>query len=403
MGAATHQELLLTFAEEFMRLRPEIDVTPVFQGTYGTLYQKLIAAVTARHPPALAMMYEAWTTRLLYRNRLAPVQQFADGPGGFSPAEVEDFYPAFLADNSWDGSLVTMPFNKSAYLLQYNVDLLRRAGFEQPPRTRDELRETAEAVAALKTEDGRACVGLLIRPQLEAFATLHLGAGGAFIDGDGNPLMQTPLARESLGFLRAMIDSGAARVDPTYPSVRFGAGNVGMFIYSSAAFPFNDRFSDGKFQWRAAPVPSPEGISEARRRALFQGMNVGLFAGHSPEESAAAWEFLKYMLEPEQAARWSMLTGYCPVRRSVLAVPAYREYLETNPNMGVAIAEIDRASFEPKPDFWESWRGEVGDQIAAALQGFKTVDQALADAQRAGEDALKYDSKFAAPKQADSD
>ena len=70
MGDRGHQELLLEFARQYEETHPGVDVEPVFQGVYGTMYQKLIASITSRRPPALAMMYEGWTTRLHDRKRL---------------------------------------------------------------------------------------------------------------------------------------------------------------------------------------------------------------------------------------------------------------------------------------------------------------------------------------------
>lgn len=394
MGERGHQELLLQFADEFMARHPGVEVRPVFQGLYGALYQKLIAAITAGSPPAMAQMFESWTTRLYGRDRLVPVQGFIDGPDGYTQEELADFYPEFLDDSRWGATLVTLPFNKSAYVLQYNADLLRRAGFDGPPQTWQELREAARAVSALTTPDGRPCRGMMIRPQLESFATIYFSAGGRFLDDENRPLMTSPLARTSLEFLQEMIEEGWAVVDRNYPSVVLGSGTLGMYIYSSASFPFNDRFSEGRFEWKAAPVPGPSHLSPGDRRTLFQGYNVGLLSGHSDEVTAAAWNFLKYMLEPEQTARWSKQTGYCPIRKTVLEVDGIEKYLRENPAYRVPLTQVSSAAFEPKPDFWESWRTGVGDEIAAALQGLKSVDSALLGAQRAGEEAIRYDSKF---------
>lgn len=394
MGERTHQELLLQFAEEYMAEHPDVEVRPVFQGLYGALYQKLIASITAGSPPAMAQMFESWTTRLYGRKRLVPIQRYIDGPNGYAAEELQDFYPAFLDDNRWGATLVTLPFNKSAYVLQYNADLLKRAGFEEPPATWAELREAARVVSGLTTPDGRPCRGMMIRPQLESFATIYFSAGGRFLDKNNRPLMTSPLAEASLDYLLEMIDEGWAVVDRNYPAVVLGSGTLGMYIYSSASFPFNDRFSEGRFEWRAAPVPGPANVPEGEQRTLFQGYNVGLLSGQPEKVTAAAWDFLKYMLEPEQAARWSMQTGYCPIRKTVLEVDGIKKYLRKNPAYRVPLTQVSRAAFEPKPDFWESWRTGVGDEIAAALQGLKTADAALVRAQSAGEEAIRYDSKF---------
>lgn len=399
MGDRGHQELLRKFADDYMASHPGVKVEPVFQGLYGNLYQKLIAAVTSRHPPAMAQMFESWTTRLYDRGRLDSVQNYLDGPNGYSPEELADFFPAFLEDNRWGKTLVTLPFNKSAFLLQYNVNLFKRAGIDAAPQSWQELRRAARAISQLKSDDGQPCWGMLVRPQLEAFTTFYFSAGGEFLDAERRPLMQSPTADQTLKFLCGLIHQDkAALVDSNYPATLFGTGRLGMFVHSSAAFPFNDKFVAGKFEWRAVPLPPPEGDSPAgnisNRKTLFQGMNIGILADNPPEVRAAAWDFLKFILQPERSAAWAMQTGYCSVRRSALDVPAFRDYLKDHPNHRAVIAEIEHGAFEPKPDFWESWRTDVGNEFASALMGFQTPDKALASAQRDGEDALKYDSKF---------
>jgi len=395
MGERGHQELLTDFADEFNAGRSDARVLPVFQGVYGTLYQKLIAALTARRPPPLSMMYEGWTTRFYDRGRLDAVESHLSGPTGWDATDRADFFPRFLENNRWGGSLLTLPMNKSAYVLQYNVDLFRRAGFAEAPRTWEELREIARAVASLRAEDGRPCRGMIVRPQLESFATLLFSAGGSFLDARWEPTLLRPEARRALAFLSDLIHrDGAARLEAAYPASVFGTGLVGMFIYSSAAFPFNDRFAAGRFQWRAAPTPRPEAGSPEARRTLFQGMNVGIFADREPEERAVAWDFLKFILEPDRAARWAIRTGYCPVRRSAVAQPAYRAFLDEHPAYAVPVGEVPSAQFEPKPDFWEAWRTDVGDEVVAALEGLKRPEEALQGAQRAGAEARRFDSKF---------
>lgn len=395
MGEPTHQELLAEFASEYMAQNPGVEITPVFQGLYGALYQKIIASVTAKNPPAMAMMFESWTTRLYDRGRLVPAQEFLKaGDEGLSNA-LDNFFPAFIDGNRWGDVLVTMPFNKSAHLLQYNVDLLREAGFDEPPESWEELRDAAIAVTALPAREGKSCRGLYVRPQLESFASLYVSGGGQFVDEEFRPKMTSPGAMKTLSFLTELIhEQGAGYVDANYPAIVMGTGTIGMYVYTSASFPYNDRFSEGKFEWRAAPVPPPAGVDPQVRRTLFQGYNVGLLAGNPPEELAAAWDFLQYMLQPEQVARWSMQTGYCPVRRAAVELPEMQAYIKEHPNYRVLLGEVEHAVFEPKPDFWEAWRVHVGDEITNALQGVKSAEAALEAAQRHGEEARIYDSKF---------
>lgn len=53
---------LTELIDKFHAENPGIRVDLIYQGGYGTLQQKLTAAVAAGQPPTIAQQYENWTT-----------------------------------------------------------------------------------------------------------------------------------------------------------------------------------------------------------------------------------------------------------------------------------------------------------------------------------------------------
>lgn len=49
-----------------------------------------------------------------------------------------------------------------------------------------------------------------------------------------------------------------------------------------------------------------------------------------PEKQAAAWRFLEFMLEPDQAFEWHTNGGYLPIVKAVLDKPEVEEFWETD-------------------------------------------------------------------------
>jgi sn-glycerol 3-phosphate transport system substrate-binding protein len=59
------------------------------------------------------------------------------------------------------------------------------------------------------------------------------------------------------------------------------------------------------------------------------------------QRQQGAWEFIKFATGAQQQARWSMNTGYIPIRRSAQALPEYQEYVRSiNPEIPVAIGAL---------------------------------------------------------------
>jgi ABC-type glycerol-3-phosphate transport system substrate-binding protein len=173
-----------------------------------------------------------------------------------------------------------------------------------------------------------------------------------------------------------IVADGSAYTDnSSYPPIPFGAGQVAMYVHSSAAFPYNDRNAAGRFQWIAAPLPHPEG---RKGGILFQGTNIGIFSRpHPPEARRAAWRFLKFITNTRNAARWSITTGYVAIRRSSAETPEMQALLRDHPNYIVPISLIPEATFDPRPPYWDQMRPQIATYVIEAMNGRRTAQEAL--------------------------
>ena len=358
--------LINELAVEFNAANPEVWILPRYQGGYSQFSQKLMASVIAGTNPPLAQMYSNWTTRCLALGRLRPMEDFFAGPQGLSREEVEDFFPAFLADNEWEGRIATLPFNKSAYLAYYNTQMLKAAGFEAPPRTWIEFRRAARAMT--RAAPGQPKVfGFGLRPRLEIFTALFYSADGRYLTADSRAPQLGPEAGATLLFLNELIGTDqSVYVDDDYPDGPFAAGRIGSFFSTSASMPYVNKVVAGRFEWITAPLPTPDGQPGP---TLFQGTNLGIFANHPEAVQQAAWRFVRFLTAPKTTARWAMGTGFLPVRLQALSDGDFQAFLEANPNCRTAVEQIGRARFEPKPDYWDRARRTAEDLVAECLYG----------------------------------
>lgn len=381
--AGKQGQSLLEIVADFNKLHNDIRIVPIYQGGYDALSQKLVASCISGSNPALSQMYESWTTRFMSRDLIRPVEELAATDPPESRTDLNDVIAAFREDNTWvvDGKpvLMTLPFNKSIYVLYMNNDRMREVGFDRPPRDWKEWREYADKMALRNPDGSVKMYGFATRPLLESFTINLFLQDMKYIDDKGQFDFAGAEGLAALGFLVDLTygENRSGYVESDYLNVAFGAGKIAMYVGSTASFPYNEQAVGGRFVWRAYPLPVPEGKTG---RVLAQGTNVGVFANKPEKVQRAAWEFLKFMTSTEYTEKWAVETGYLPVRYSALEGEKYKKLLDENVNYSNALSQIDRAQFEPKVIYWESCRLALTREVETALNGRKPPAEALEDA-----------------------
>jgi sn-glycerol 3-phosphate transport system substrate-binding protein len=102
------------------------------------------------------------------------------------------------------------------------------------------------------------------------------------------------------------------------------------------------------------------------------------------EEQQAAWKFIKWLVEPEQQAEWFAGSGYLPVSRAAVDLPAARDVIAKYPLFQVALDLYLNSPTTPAAlgallgPFWQV-REALNGAAEAMLSGAKDPDQALED------------------------
>ncbi len=280
-GAALNE-----IVDNFNSSQDTYEVLPIYQGRYNSLSQKLIASCYARRNPAISQLYPGWTTRFYTYGYLTPVQDLVEKDPDFGEAQLNDYYHVMLDENRMKNpetgkvELVTLPFNKSVYVLYVNQTLMEELGWKEAPKTWDEFKKLAEEMTLFEGGDKPTRYGFATRPYIEDFTVQAFSAGIPLLDEDtGEIFVDSPEAIDSLNFLKSLVaGEGAGQVgyiDTNYLSQPFGAERMGMFISSTASFTYNDAAVGNKFVWNAYPVPSRDGETDGK--TLMQGPSFGIF------------------------------------------------------------------------------------------------------------------------------
>jgi multiple sugar transport system substrate-binding protein len=124
--------------------------------------------------------------------------------------------------------------------------------------------------------------------------------------------------------------------------------------------------------WAFAPLPA----GGAKKATIVGGEYLAIFKQTKyPKE---AWQFIKWMIKPEIQALWAMKSGYLPIRKAVLDVPEFQEYLKSHPNFRVFVEQMEYGQAERPIDFGNiEIQRHIADAIEKSTVGKQEVRQAL--------------------------
>jgi len=351
---------------DFNRTHPQAQVRSVHMGSYDVLAQKLMGAIASNSPPVLAQMYESWTDQFWEAGNLLAMEEFIHLEAVF---DLEDFFPVFIEDNTYDDVSVTLPFNKSVPVFYYNIDLLKEHGIDSFPRDWAAFRETCHRI---RTEN----VWPTSWPiDVWYFSTMLYQRGGElYAELERQPRFNSSKGIAVLEYLVGLVRDSLFYLSPGFQRQdEFLSGNVAMIPASVVSWAFMK--GKGAFEMGVAPFPQGE-----ENAVVIAGTNIGMFKKANEAQRHIAWEFVKWFLEPNNQVRWTEASYYLPTRRSATKTEGFRKFTEENPEYLEIVAQLDFARTEPKAKEWFTGRIYLNEAMEEAMRLERTPQQALDDA-----------------------
>ncbi len=369
-------ETLDKIIDNFNRENPGKEpIVSVHLGHYNTLSQKLMGAVAAHRPPVMSQVYGSWTSEFMDAGKIVPFSHYIGDNKPIPQSVIDDMYPVFRDENTWNDSLITLPFNKSILALYYNADLFEKYGIKKPPETWDEFKEIAEKLTIDLDGDGTPDIyGHAFTVNVWTFETLLFQNGGRLFDENGQPAFNSPEGVAALQYMVDLLNEGCAYLTTGYKHQDdFAAGRVAMVLGSVVSYSFMKKKLT--FKLGIAPVPHSK-----KKVYVISGTNVALYSSKSvPERKRVrAAEFLRYFYRPDVQAFWSVHTGYMPVIKQALNDPQIQEFFKEVPGMKAVYDQINYAIYEPRDPVWFTGRRILSeDGLEPALRGVMPAAEAL--------------------------
>jgi len=322
----------------------KIHVTATFAGDYDTTFSKIKAAVQANQTPSLVQIYDVGTRFMIDSKQITPMQHFID-----EDKYTTDLEPVIANYFSINGKLNSMPWNNSMPLLYINKDAFTAAGLDpnQPPATLDEIRTDAQKLTKKDASGqtvqygfGAAIYGWFLE-QFAARADVQICNNGNGRDKDATKMLSdSPQLVKVMDWWKQMLADGLA-LNTGRPTANmqtaFKAGRVAMILESTGAL--GGFISGSKFQVGAGPYPRSEASTAGG--PIVGGAALWIMNnGHPAYEQRAAWEFVKFLEQPDSMAYWHIKTGYFPDTKKSQEDPTDVAFRQTRPQFDAALQQL---------------------------------------------------------------
>lgn len=304
---------------DFNVSHPDIEVRPVFTGTYEETLTKFIAAYRAGTAPHIVQVYEVGTPTMIDTGAILPVYQIPEILG--ESWDWAQYVRPILLYYSVDGHLWSFPFNSSTSMLYYNKDHFRQAGLDQncPPTTWDEVEEYGRKLIEAGVVKNVISFGW---PdwQFEQQLAIH---NHLYADNENG--------RAGLSTRVMWPDEFSVKVFETWTKL----AKEGILIYAGVEYDPNAAFTSGAISMLLKSTSSLDGImktakfgvgtsflprfpGEPRGNSVVGGGSLWVRKGLSQAELRAVWEFFKYLGQPDVDIYWHKNTGYFPATNAAL-------------------------------------------------------------------------------------
>jgi multiple sugar transport system substrate-binding protein len=371
-------------ARDFEAKNPDIKVVMEYVG-YDYVHDKIVTGMAAK-PPA----YDAAMIDVIWPDEFIKSKFLLDVTDRVTPEMKSGIFPAAWNGVTRNGRIYGMPWLMDVKYFMYNKEMLQKAGFNDPPKTWEELMQQAKAIKdkglsefpitwSWNQKEGVVC----------DFTVLLFGNGGAFLDASGKPAFNNEKGVQALSFMKQTITDGltnpsAVSSDEMAVEANFLAGKSAFAV--NWLFQYSDSNDASKSQVAGKVAFAPMPVFDAGAKAGIKGASVdgsSSFAIMATSPNAdQTWKFLTYLASNDVQTKYS--AEMLPIWQTDFQGATLDKLKAAAPTNAVTVpaflAQFPYANERPTVPYYNEGSAALQLAIQEALTGVKTPQQALDDA-----------------------
>ncbi len=328
--------------KKFEEKNPDVKVK-VQQIPWTAAHEKLLTAFAGNSLPDICQLGNTWIPEFTLIGALEPLDKYVTSS---NIVKKENFFEGVWETNVYDSKVMGIPWYVDTRVLFYRTDILKSVGFDNAPKTWDEMLEVCNRI---KREKGKYGIFLptnewqpLILFALEAGAKLLKNSDSQASFNDENFLTALEFLRK---FYRLSYSpSSWLEVQNVYQG--FAEGYVSMYITGPWNIgEFKRRLpKEVQDKWMTSPMP---GKNKFPGVSIPGGSSLVIFK--SSKNKNSAWRLIEFLSEPENQVEFYKLTGDLPA-----VVKAWEDsVLKMDPYLKAFFIQLQNLKPLPKVAEWE--------------------------------------------------
>ena len=371
-AAPTKMTLILragTYADVIKECLPAFEaehnvVCEVQELSESDLYSGIaLDAINAKGTYDLCMVDGSWMAEFTENGVLANLSEL-----GYELDD--DIIPATTTICYVGDDVYLAPYYGNVTVLLYNKANVTAAGYDG-----DSIESLADMLDICKKAKADGKLGFIYRGDTQNnlvvdFLPILLSHGGWVIDGNNKPTVNTPEFKDAMNFYLELIATGGAQVkDDLIASCDTGSGTMGV------GWPgWYKPTADSTADYCAITGAANDG-DKAYNANVYGVWTIGVPANSQNKDLGV--ELLEYLMDAD-VQKATVASGGVPCRYSSLQDP---EVLATYPQYEVVCKALEGGMYRPVIAEWTQFYTILGTEMDAIINGVKTVDAGLADAQ----------------------
>lgn len=356
-------KVLGQLADDFNSTHKNIKVKATTGGVVADqMRQKVTTALASGEYPDIAYIFGSDLANLARSDKVLDLTDDVKKPDfGW-----DDYYAPAKAATTVNGRVRALPALIDDLAVVYNKKLFKEMGVSEPPAggwTWDQFIATSKQL----TDKGKGTFGTAwpaVGDEDTVWRTWPLvwQAGGDIIK-DGKAAFGGAPGEQAFGVVDRLAQDGSVYVDTKPDSDQtyqlFNNDKIGMVVTGPWQLP---DFIEAKTGFGVAPLPAfgsdAVTISAPDTWTLFD---------NGKRRAKAAVEFVQWLNQPAQDARWVVDAGSLPLRKGTAQEAKWKAYQDKTPGLSIFVAALDGARTKPTDPLYPQVSEQVGQSLVAVL------------------------------------